>query len=151
MSQSKTPTVKGYALDDVGITRLTVNGKSIPIQAGTRKIANFEFKAQVNGAKADYQIAAYDAAGNEGKLTLPISVDTVKPSLSLKSFERVGKIIRVTGVATDNMQVAQVIVDGNRLNINPGKRVEFYAETTGIYADIEVYDAAGNKTNIRAR
>lgn len=151
ISQTKTPTVKGYALDDVGVTRITVNGKDIPIKAGSRKIANFEFQAAVSGPKADYGIIAYDAAGHQGKLSLPISVDNTKPEIHLKAFERSGKVIRVSGIATDNIQVAQVIVDGNRLNINPGKRVEFYAETTGIYADIEVYDAAGNKANVRAQ
>ena len=151
MSPSKTPTVKGYALDDTGVTKITVNGKSIPIQAGSRKIANFQFATQVSGPKSVYEIAAYDAAGNESTLSLPITVDAEKPQINLKAFERAGRVIRVSGVATDNVQVSQILVDGNRLNITPAKRVEFYAETTGIYADIEVYDAAGNKTNIRAQ
>ena len=152
VSQIKNPMVKGYVLDDTGVTKITVNGKSIPIKAGTTKIANFEFQAQVQGAKADYALAAYDAAGHETKQALPISVDNVKPTLSVKSFTRFGRNgIRVTAVATDNIQVAQVTVDGNRLNITPGKRGEIYAETTGIYADIEVLDQAGNKTFVRAQ
>ena len=31
--------------------------------------------------------------------------------------------------ATDNTRVAQILIDGNRLNITPGQKVEFYAET----------------------
>lgn len=151
VSQTRTPTVKGYALDDVGVTRITVNGKAIPIRPGSRKIANFQFAAQVKGASETYSISAFDAAGHKSTLALPLSVDNQAPQLSIKTFERLGRTIRVSGVATDNVQVAQVVVDGNRLNITPGKRVEFYAETTGIYADIEVYDAAGNKTNARAQ
>ncbi len=151
MSPSKTPTVRGYALDDTGVTRITVNGKSIPIQTGSRKIANFQFSAQVSGASTVYELVAYDAAGNKSRLSLPITVDAQKPAINLKAFERSGRVIRVSGIATDNVQVAQVLVDGNRLNITPGKRVEFYAETSGIYADIEVYDAAGNRSFVRAQ
>lgn len=152
VSQIRNPVVKGYVLDDTGVTRITVNGKGVPIQAGTTKIANFQFQAQVQGAKANYDIVASDAAGHDTRMSLPISVDATKPVLSVKQFTRFGRNgIRVTGVATDNVQVAQVIVDGNRLNITPGKRVEFYAETTGIYADIEVFDMAGNKTFVRAQ
>lgn len=152
VSQSRSPVVKGYVLDDTGVTRITVNGKNVPIKSGTKKIANFEFQAQVQGATANYSISAFDAAGHETKVDLPISVDATKPVLSVKEFTRFGRNgIRVTGVATDNIQVAQIIVDGNRLNITPGKRVEFFAETTGIYADIEVYDQAGNKTFVRAQ
>ncbi|RJF73099.1 MULTISPECIES: hypothetical protein [Deinococcus] len=152
VSQIRNPMVKGYVLDDTGVTRITVNGKSIPLSSGTKKIANFQFQAQVPGAKADYALAASDAAGHETKVNLPISVDATKPTLSVKSFTRFGRNgIRVTAVATDNIQVAQVTVDGNRLNITPGKRVDIYAETTGIYADIEVLDQAGNKTFVRAQ
>lgn len=151
VSKTRNPLVKGYALDDVGVTRITVDGKSIPIKPGSRKIANFEFQAKVTGASGQYTINAFDAAGHDGKLVLSISVDNIKPQINLKAFERRGRTITVTGVATDNNQVAQVVVDGNRLNITPGKRVEFFAQTTGIYADIEVYDAAGNKANIRAK
>ena len=152
VSQSRTPTIKGYVLDDTGVKSITVNGKPVALQSGTSKIANFQFQAQVQGSSSTYKIAARDESGHETTLDLPVSVDAARPVLSIKSFTRFGRNgIRVNGVATDNIQVAQVIVDGNRLNITPGKRVEFMAETTGIYADVEVYDLAGNKTFVRAQ
>lgn len=138
-------------MDDVGVTRITVDGKDTPILPGSAKIARFQFQAQVQGESGKYELKAYDAAGHGSASTVTITVDNTKPAISVKTFERRGRSIRVTGIVTDDVQVSQVIVDGNRLNITPGKRVEFYAETTGIYADIEAYDAAGNKVNVRAQ
>ena len=80
-----------------------------------------------------------------------VNVDGAGPIISVSRFERERNIVRVTGVATDDNRVAQILVDGNRLNITPGRRVDFYAETTGIYADLEVRDAAGNVTKLRAQ
>lgn len=151
VSRQRNFTVQGYALDDIGVTRLSVDGKAIPIPANSRKIANFQFKTVVQGSKGQFTIKATDAAGNESTLVLPISVDAVNPVIKVGQFERSGNQIRVSGVATDNTRVVQVIVDGNRLNITPGPRVQFYAETSGIYADVQAIDAAGNSITFRAR
>ncbi|MBB5232706.1 hypothetical protein [Deinococcus budaensis] len=144
-------TVKGYALDDQGVTRITVDGKAIPIQPGSRKIANFTFQTRVQGARGEVTIGALDAAGNKSVLVLPVTVDAAPPTLRVTRFERSGNVIRVTGVATDNNRVVQVLVDGNRLNITSGSRVDFYAETSGIYADLQAIDGAGNVTRLRAQ
>ena len=151
VSREKSFLVEGYVLDDIGVMQVTVDGKPIPILPGSRKLARFQFKTLIEGAQGKYTIAARDAAGNESTLVLPISVDTVKPTIEVTRFEKSGNNIRVSGVAGDNTGVAQVLVDGNRLNITPGPRVEFFAETTGIWADITVIDAAGNQATQRAR
>lgn len=151
VSREKSFLVDGYALDDMGVTQVTVDGKAIPLLPGSRKLARFQFKTLVEGTQGRYTIKARDAAGNESTLVLPISVDTVKPTIGITRFEKSGNAIRVTGVAGDNNGVAQVLVDGNRLNITPGPRVEFFAETTGIWADIVVIDTAGNQATLRAR
>ena len=144
-------TIRGYALDDQGVTRITVDGKSIPIQPGSRKIANFAFQTQVPGKGATYLIGAMDAVGNKSVLEVPIRVDGQPPVLKATRTERSGNLIRVTGVATDDNGVTEILVDGKRLNITAGTRVDFYAETTGIYADLEAVDSAGNRTRLRAQ
>lgn len=144
-------TVKGYALDDQGVTRITVDGKAIPIQPGSRKIANFEFETQVQGTRGELTIGAFDAAGNKSLLVLPVTVDAAPPTVRVTRFERSDNVVRVTGIATDNNRVAQILVDGNRLNITSGSRVDFYAETSGVYADLQVIDGAGNVTRLRAQ
>lgn len=151
VSQKNSVLVDGYALDDTGVTQITVDGKPSEILPGSRKLAHFRFKAQIEGTQGKYTIKAQDAAGNESTLVLPITVDAVKPTIEVTRFEKSGNAIRVSGVANDKTGVAQVLVDGNRLNITPGPRVEFFAETTGIWADITVIDTAGNQTTRRAR
>ncbi|MDB5044324.1 MAG: hypothetical protein JWQ08_374 [Deinococcus sp.] len=151
VSRERSFTVQGYALDDVGVTRLTVDGQAIPIPVGSRKIANFQFKTLVQGSKGKYTIKATDAAGNESTLVLPISVDAVNPVIKVTQVEKAGNVVRVSGVATDNTRVVQVIDVGNRLKIKPGTSVQFNAEPTGIYADVQAIDAAGNSSKLRAR
>lgn len=149
--QARGFTVKGYVLDDQGVARVTVDGRAIPVRAGSRKIAYFEFKTQLQGSRGEYTIGALDAAGNKSLLVLPVAVDSAPPTVNVTRFERVGNLVRVTGVAADNNRVAQILVDGNRLNITPGSRVDFYAETSGVYADLQVIDGAGNVTRLRAQ
>ncbi|MEF2280295.1 hypothetical protein V3W47_18530 [Deinococcus sp. YIM 134068] len=151
VSPARNFVVKGYVLDDQGVDSLTVSGRNVPLTAGSRKIGYFEFKTQVTGSRGEYTLRARDEAGNESTLVLPVNVDGAGPIISVTRFERERNIVRVTGVATDDNRVAQILVDGNRLNITPGRRVDFYAETTGIYADLEVRDAAGNVTKFRAQ
>ncbi|SMB92650.1 hypothetical protein [Deinococcus hopiensis] len=150
VSRARNITVKGYALDDQGVVALTVDGKPLTIQPGSRKIAQFSFQTELTGARRDLTFGARDAAGNTATLVLPIAVDTVPPAIKVTRFERERSVIRVTGVATDNTRVAQITVDGKRLNITPGARTDFYAETTGTYAEIQVEDGAGNVTKLRA-
>lgn len=150
-SQTRSLTVKGYVLDDVGISKITIDNNPAKIKPGSRKIAHFEFQATIEGQKDVFNIRAIDESGHESTLPLPVSIDKIKPKLSIKSFERIGDKIRVSGVATDNLMVSQVQIDGKRLNIKPGKRVEFFAETKGIYADVKVLDSALNAVMTRAK
>lgn len=143
--------VKGYVVDDQGVRTLEVQKVAVKLDAPGEKIQPFSFRTLIQGQKADYLIRAIDTSGNVATLTLPVRVDTVKPSVKVTKLEHDGQTLRVTGVATDDQKVAQVIVDGNRLNISPGARVEFYAETTGTLAEIEVRDAAGNIFKLQAR
>ena len=151
VSRQNKLTVDGFALDDTGVTGVTVDGKPVALLPGTGKLAHFRFEADMRSGKGKYTIVARDAAGNKDTLVLPITVDGQSPTITVTRFERSGNVVRVSGVAQDNNSVSEVTVDGNRLNITPGRRVEFYAETTGIYADLQVTDAAGNVTKKRAQ
>ena len=143
--------VSGYIFDDQGVKSLAVQGVNVPLEAAGEKIQPFSFRTLIQGDSASYSIRATDTSGNVSTLVLPVRVDTVKPSVKITRLERDGQTLRVSGVATDDQRVAQVIVDGNRLNITPGTRVEFFAETTGQYADLQVRDAAGNTVKLRAQ
>lgn len=145
--------LKGYVFDDKGVSEIKVNGQTIQLQAGNNKIAPFVYQAQLKGDKADnvFELSARDISGNESHLKLSVPVDEGRPNIRITRFEKDGNTIRISGVATDNNQVQEIKVDGTRISITPSNRVEFYAETTGVYADIEATDGAGNVTQYRAR
>lgn len=143
--------LKGYVMDDQGAIRLTVNDQAVPLDSGSPKIRYFDYQPKVSGKENTYVLKARDQAGNESTLSLTLNVDAEAPKVNVTSFERYGNTIRVSGTASDNDRVAEVLVDGVRLNITAGQRVTFYAETQGEYADITVRDRAGNTTERRAR
>ncbi len=150
-STTRSFVVSGYVLDDQGVKSLEVQGVNVPLEAAGEKIQPFSFRTLIQGASASYTIRATDVSGNTSTLNLPVRVDTVMPTVKITRLERDGPNLRISGVATDDQRVAQVIVDGNRLNITPGTRAEFYAETSGQYADVQVRDAAGNTVKLRAQ
>ncbi len=150
VSAGKSFVLKGYVLDDRAVAMLRVQGQPVPIKAGS-KIAPFTYQTSIGGKAATYSIVALDTSGNKATLNLPLKVDNTPPTIRVTKFERDGNTIRVSGVATDNSSVAQVSVDGSVINIMPGTTTEFYAETSGEYADIQVKDGAGNLTKLRAR
>lgn len=145
--------LKGYVLDDTGATTLTINGERAALESGSQKIRYFDQKLQPSneGGQQDFLLVASDAAGNESNLHVEIKVDAKPPEIAITGFERFGRTIRVSGTATDNNCVVEILVDGRRLNSSEGKKVSFYAETQGVYADIEVRDCAGNVATRRVK
>ena len=137
--------IKGYILDDTRPLQLTINGEVVPLTAGEDdiKIKFFSYQPAA-GSENTFELQAKDAAGNISNMTLNVNVDAEAPVLNITSFEQFGKTIRVTGTATDNDRVEEVLIDGRRINITQGQKVTFYAETQGIWADLTVRDRAGN-------
>ena len=150
ISANKSFRLKGYVLDDRAVALLRVQGEKVPIKAGS-KIAPFTYQASLKGNASILSLVALDSSGNKTTLDLPLQIDTAPPVIRVTNLERDGKIIRVSGVVTDNLSVAQVSVDGSVINTAPGISTEFYAETSGEYADIQAKDSAGNVAKLRAR
>lgn len=149
VSAGKNVTLKGYVLDDRSVATLKVQGRNVPIKGG--RIAPFSYQVNISGKDSLLTLEAADAAGNLSRLQLPLTVDNQPPKITVTKLERQGKTIRVSGTVTDNTSITQVTVDGAALNIAPGSSTDFYAETTGVYADIQAKDGAGNVANLRAR
>lgn len=150
VSANKSFTLRGYVLDDRSVSSLKVQGHAVPVKGGSH-ITPFSYQTTISGKETTLKIEAKDSAGNVSKLDMPITVDTQAPKITVTKMEKEGKTIRLSGVVTDNTAVVQVIVDGNVLNITSGPSTEFYAETSGIYADIQAKDGAGNAATLRAR
>ena len=151
VSRQNSSVVRGYAIDDQAIAGLSVNGTALKLPTGRRKIVPFAFKASATSNRADYTIEATDNAGERAKLTLPLRYDPNPPSIEITKVERDGGALRVTGVASDDVKVASVTVDGSKLSVSPGRQVPFYAEASGDAVDVTVMDAAGNTTVKRVR
>ncbi len=146
VSRQNSSVVRGYAIDDQEVASLVVNGTALKLPAGKRKIVPFAFKTSATSDRAEYTIAATDNAGRSAKLILPLRYDPNPPTIEITKLERDGGVLRVTGVATDDVKVASVTVDGSKLSVSPGRRVAFYAEALGTTVDVVVLDAAGNQT-----
>ncbi len=150
VSVKKNVVLKGYVLDDRGVASFKVQGRAVPVKGKTR-ISYFTYQTNISDKETIITLEAADNAGNVSKLRVPIVVDSQPPKITVTKLEKEKKTIRVSGVVTDNTSVIHVSVDGNVLNIAPGPSTDFYAETTGNYADIIAKDGAGNTATLRAR
>lgn len=150
VSRQASTIVKGYVMDDHGVAELLVNGRRVAT-TGSGKIAAFQFRTEIASNRTNYTLKATDTSGQSITVDLPLRFDPNPPTLDVTKFEKEGTTLRVTGTATDDVKVASITVDGSRLTITPGRRVPFYAEATGIYVDIVVTDAAGNKFSRRVQ
>ena len=143
--------ISGYVLTDRGVKSVSVQGVNLPVQKNGTKIQAFTFRTAISGAAASYTIRATDVSGNVSTRLLPVRVDTVKPRFQSVKVEHSGTTLRVTGIASDDQRVSQVLANGNRLNITPGLQVEFFVEAPGPQIDLQVIDAAGNTAHFRAQ
>jgi hypothetical protein len=150
-STSRNFLISGYVLTDRGVKSVSVQGVDLPVMKNAIKIQAFMFRTAISGKAAIYTIRAVDVSGNVSTLLLPVRVDTVKPSFQSVKVEHSGTKLRVTGVASDDQRVSQVLANGNRLAITPGLQVEFFVEAPGPWIDLKVIDAAGNSTQFRAQ
>lgn len=151
VSRTTGTVVRGYVMDDHGVRIVRVNGRPVERRGGTAKIYPFAFRTSATNANADYNIEAEDSSGRRVTVELPIRYDDTAPTLTITKFEREGVTLRVTGVAEDNLKVASITVDGNRLGVSASRRVPFYAESSGEFVDVVVTDSAGNQKRQRVR
>ncbi|AFZ66025.1 hypothetical protein [Deinococcus peraridilitoris] len=151
VSRQNSTVVRGYAMDDRAIAQIRVNGQPLTLREGSRKIVPFAFRTSTTSNRADYSIEAVDEGGLSTKIALPLRYDPNPPKLEITKFEREGETLRVSGVATDDVKVTSISVDGSKLGLGASRRVPFFAESTGKFMDIVVTDAAGNKVSRRVQ
>lgn len=144
--------VVGYAMDDTGVRSLRVDGTEIldaPGYEGERdkKLVNFGFRPrQVREGLWRSEIVVTDGSGQRTALTFPLEIDGTPPTVTLTGVEQLGEgRTRVSGVATDNDLVSEVVASGTPLSFTPAAQYAFTFETD---ADIvvTVRDEAGNET-----
>ncbi len=149
-------TVEGYAWDDKGVMKLTINGKTDLLAKGEfanqygRKIVRFKFDAkQIEGNALKYELRAVDASRNAGTRTISVTVDTKKPIIEIQNIESQTDSIIIRGQATDNRKVQTVFMNGEPMNVSPGSEVAFYRVVRRSRAStisIRAVDGVGNET-----
>lgn len=145
--------VKGKVLAYGGVRALTVNGHNLfrlPQFAAERgkNIVSFAFKTAGAGGPAAYTIKATDGHGLSSTEVLPIRFRSSRPSLQISRIGRSGKVLQVSGIASDGTEVTQIRVDGTPLPVTPGRRVPFYAQAQGRSMTIEAINAAGRARTV---
>ena len=147
--------IVGYAMDDVGVASILVDGTEIldaPGYTGERgkKLINFGFRPKrVRQGLWRSEIVVTDVDGRTTSLTFPLEIDGTPPTVTLTGVESLGDgLSRVSGVARDNSLVSKITAGGVARSFTPAAQVPFTFETD---ADIEitVTDQAGNVTVFR--
>ncbi len=147
--------IVGYAMDDVGVASILVDGTEIldaPGYAGERgkKLINFGFRPrQVREGLWRSEIVVTDVDSRKTSLTFPLEIDGTPPTVTLTGVEGLGGgNTRVSGVARDNDVVSKITTGDKALSFVPAAQIAFTFETT---KDIEitVTDQAGNVTVFR--
>jgi hypothetical protein len=147
--------IEGYAWDDKGIIKLTVNGKTDLLAKGEmanqygRKIVRFQFPAKdPEGNAFKYELRAVDASRNAGTRTISVTVDTKKPVIEIQGIESQLDSVVVRGQATDNRKVQTVFINGEPMNVSPGSEVQFYRVVRRSRArtiSVRAVDGVGNE------
>jgi hypothetical protein len=126
-------TIEGYAWDDKGIIKLTINGKTDLLAKGEfanqygRKIVRFKFAAnKLENNALKYELRAVDASRNAGTRAISVTVDTKKPTIEIQAVESQIDSIIIRGEAKDNRKVQTVFMNGEPMNVSPGSEVQFY-------------------------
>ena len=144
--------VVGYAMDDTGVSSLRVDGTEIldaPGYEGERdkKLVNFGFRPrQVREGLWRSEIVVTDSSGQSTALTFPLEIDGTPPTVALTGVEQLGGgRTRVSGVASDNDLVSEVVAPDGPLSFTPAAQYAFTFETAGEVV-MTVRDEAGNET-----
>ncbi len=144
--------VVGYAMDDTGVASLRVDGTEIldaPGYEGERdkKLVNFGFRPRrVREGLWRSEIVVTDGSGQRTPLTFPLEIDGTPPTVELTGVEQLGGgRTRVSGVASDNDLVSEVVAPDGPLSFTPAAQYAFTFETAGEVV-VTVRDEAGNET-----
>ena len=144
--------IVGYAMDDVGVTSIQVDGAELldfPALAGERgnKLINFGFRPRlVRAGLWCSQITVTDVDGRVTALTFPLTIDGTPPTVEITGVEGLdGDRRRVSALVRDDDAVGRITVDETEQSFTPAAQVPFTFETSGDIR-LNVADVAGNVT-----
>ena len=144
--------ITGYALDDVGIKALRVNGSDLLKDKLLRsernkKLIRFDFTPTfIREGKWGANIEVEDKNGRISTMRYELEIDATLPSVKVIPPSRLGEDkMSVSGVARDNKLLARIVVNGIDVSFSAAKEKFFTVDVP--YTDtvlVTVYDQAGN-------
>ncbi len=151
--------ITGYALDDVGIRSLRVNGNDLLKDKllkseRNKKLIRFDFAPTfIQEGKWGANIEVEDKSGRVSAMRYELEIDATLPSVKVIPPSRLGENqMSVSGVARDNNLLARIVVNGIDISFSAAKEKFFTVDVP--YADsvlVTVYDQAGNSRNWETR
>ncbi len=149
--------IVGYAMDDVGVRSIRVDGTEILDAEGylserDKKLINFGFRPrQIREGLWRSEIVVTDVDGRTTTLTFPLEIDGTPPTATLTGVEGLGGgRSRVSGIAQDNDLVSKITAAGEARSFSAAAQVPFtFTFETDEDIEITVTDQAGNVTVFR--
>ena len=163
VARAETIEVRGYALDDVGVRSILVNGLDLMSDPSYRdrqgrKLVPFAFSARVEANDtALYEIEVVDRRGKRTTTNLELIIDSQPPAIALDPIptprREAGRLLmRVSGIVRDDHAIGRITVNGTALNFSPGREFAFFLETTRTdVVTIVATDQAGNEATLTRR
>ena len=145
--------IVGYAMDDEGIAEIRVDGTdllSYDVYASERgkRFVEFAFTIpDLDDGETVTRIVVVDAEGRQATLEHSLRIDTTPPTLELTAVTAVGEgILRVEGIARDDVAVNAIRIDDVPLQFSPSEEHRFSLDVrAGPDASVVVEDSAGNR------
>lgn len=147
--------ITGYALDDVGIKTLRVNGSDLLRNKflkseRNKKLIRFDFTPTfIREGKWGAEIEVEDKSGRVTKMRYELEIDATLPSVKVIPPNRLGNDkMSVSGVARDNNLLERIVVNGIEVSFSAAKEKFFTVDVP--YNEVvlvTVYDQAGNSRN----
>lgn len=146
--------IRGYAMDDAGVASIRVDGADLlqdPLYAAERgkQLVQFAFtKPNLTDGELTLVLEVTDVHGRTTTETYLLTLDATPPTVELTRVEGAGSgRVRVEGVASDNIRLTSIRVNGVPIAFTPGREFAFSvlvdAEENG---EVVVEDSAGNRT-----
>lgn len=154
ISSSSGLRIRGFASDDSGIDKILVDGSDLlasPVYASERgkRLIEFAFsKPELADGELHIALAVVDVNGNTTQHDYTIILDATPPEVELTNVSNVaGNQVRVEGIATDNIGLASIRVNGVALALPAGApefQFSVLVERTE-NGQVVVEDGAGNQ------
>lgn len=147
--------IRGYAMDDAGVASIRVDGADLlqdPLYASERgkQLVQFAFtKPNLTDGELTLVLEVTDVNGRTTTETYLLTLDATPPVVEVTRAEGAGSgRVRVEGVATDNMRLSSIRVNGVPIAFTPGREFSFSVLVDVVEnGEVVVEDSAGNRTS----